>query len=352
MLNTFSICIPNFNYEKYIGITLNSVFSQSYQHYEVIVTDNASTDKSVDIITEFANKHTNLSYKVNRINVGFAGNLDESGRMAVNDYMIMLSSDDVINNDALSTYNTFINLINSSIKHRFAFCSTFEKIDAEGTFLNLIGPSSLLWRESDIADDLTNEMGCKIYKVASGEMLKRCISRFSTPFNFASACYMADTYKSVGGYGGGRSINPDKWFHWKVLADTDYVYFIDKPLFQYRWHNNNQGAQQTRDQLLKFWVDDYKTSFESTAAMLTKAAVNQYFVNQSFIDRSIMPYVLQHLLRNDFDMARRIFYFGLSCYPKLMRRNKYYLISKIILISSWTGNPILALIKLLKRNEI
>ena len=43
----FSICIPNYNYGSYIGETIKSVLNQTYENYEIIVVDNASTDDSI-----------------------------------------------------------------------------------------------------------------------------------------------------------------------------------------------------------------------------------------------------------------------------------------------------------------
>ena len=107
----FSICIPNFNYEHYIDITLSSVHHQLYDNFEVFVSDNASTDKSIEVIKKHAIADSRVSYRANPSNIGFAGNLDEAGRMAQGDWMIMLSSDDVMNNNALAEYNKFIQLI-------------------------------------------------------------------------------------------------------------------------------------------------------------------------------------------------------------------------------------------------
>jgi len=49
----FSIIIPVYNVEKYIRRTLESVFSQTEKDFEVIVVDDASTDKSMDIVKSF-----------------------------------------------------------------------------------------------------------------------------------------------------------------------------------------------------------------------------------------------------------------------------------------------------------
>ena len=41
----FSICIPNYNYEKYLGRTIQSVLDQTDADFEIVVSDNASTDR-------------------------------------------------------------------------------------------------------------------------------------------------------------------------------------------------------------------------------------------------------------------------------------------------------------------
>ena len=100
----FSICIPNYNYARYLGQTIQSVLDQQDVEFELLVSDNASTDNSVAIVHGFADSRIRL--KVNACNVGFAGNLDRVAEMATGDYMIMLSSDDIMHPRALSTYQS------------------------------------------------------------------------------------------------------------------------------------------------------------------------------------------------------------------------------------------------------
>lgn len=317
----FSICIPNYNYAHYIDITLASVHNQLYSDFEVIISDNASTDKSVEVIQKYAHADKRINYKVNPTNIGFAGNLDEAGRMASGDWMIMLSSDDVMKEHALAAYHQFIQLVPSN--EQFAFCSTFEKIDSDGHFLELLGPNSL-WKTGDIDQYLTSKMGYDVYKVKASEMLKRSITKFLNPFNFASTCYPQERYHRVGGYGGGRLYNPDKWFHWKILTEVDFVYFLDAPLFQYRWHTSNQAAQQSQSQILKYWLDEYRNCFEISDSMFQKTGLPTNSVPQYFIDRCIIPYVFNYLKQGQDLLARRLLSFGLSCYSSQIKQNKYY----------------------------
>lgn len=319
----FSICIPNYNYEHYIDITLSSVNQQHFNNFEVLISDNASTDKSIEVIKAHANADKRISYKANPSNIGFAGNLDEAGRMAQGDWMIMLSSDDVIKNNALEEYDKFIQLV--SKEQKFAFCSTFEKIDSNGGFIEFLSAkNSSLWLENDIDTELSTKMGYPVYKVANGVMLNRCLTKFLNPFNFASTCYPQHIYTQIGGYGGGRLYNPDKWFHWKILTEVNYVYYLDAPLFQYRWHSGNQATQQSQSQVLKYWLDEYRNCFEISEQMRICAELTQEHITQNFINHCILPFVYKHLKSGNHQLALRIFNFGKACYPKHMKKNKYY----------------------------
>ncbi len=329
----FSICIPNYNYERYLGETLESAVNQHYNNYEVVISDNASTDKSLEIIKNYAKQYDFIRYKVNQTNVGFAGNLDKSAEMATGDWIIMLSSDDLMTKEALNSYELFISNAVKKYGTEIAFCSAFDKIDGESKYLEYIGPSKRIWFEEDIDKDLSAMLGCNVYKVESATALRRCLTFFYNPFNFASTCFPASVYNKVEGYSSSRLINPDKWFHWKLLCKTGYVFYIDKPLFKYRWHNHNQASQQTQSGALKFWIDEYRSSFEISSEMLSKSGFTAEEVATAFVNRSVFPYVFKHLKLNERKMAFRIFAFGMATYPHIsFKSRKTYLLFLLILL--------------------
>ena len=49
-MKKISVIIPNYNYEKYIIERIDSILNQTYPIYELIILDDCSTDKSVDLI--------------------------------------------------------------------------------------------------------------------------------------------------------------------------------------------------------------------------------------------------------------------------------------------------------------
>ncbi len=48
-----SVCITVYNREEYIAQCIESVISQDYKNIEIIISDNCSTDRSVEIIKSF-----------------------------------------------------------------------------------------------------------------------------------------------------------------------------------------------------------------------------------------------------------------------------------------------------------
>ena len=79
-----------YNYERFLGRTIQSVRDQTGAESRFSVSDNASTDRSMDIVQGFADPR--IRWRVNRCNVGFAGNLDRAarpGRRRANDHALV-----------------------------------------------------------------------------------------------------------------------------------------------------------------------------------------------------------------------------------------------------------------------
>ncbi|MEQ1665009.1 MAG: glycosyltransferase [Bdellovibrionales bacterium] len=93
-----SIVIPVYNQRKYIEKTLNSVLGQSYERLECIVVDDGSTDGSGDVARSFGDRVTVISQK----NQGQATALNKGWSAASGEILGYLSSDDLIDSNAIS----------------------------------------------------------------------------------------------------------------------------------------------------------------------------------------------------------------------------------------------------------
>jgi glycosyltransferase involved in cell wall biosynthesis len=91
-----SIIVPAFNAEKYIGKTLASVRSQSYQYWEVIVTDDCSTDGTARIVSEFMQSTSqNVQLLQHARNCGVSVARNTAMKTAQGEYIAFLDADDI-----------------------------------------------------------------------------------------------------------------------------------------------------------------------------------------------------------------------------------------------------------------
>ena len=55
-----SVLVPVYNAEPFLVMCLDSIFAQTYPNFEVVCIDDASADKSADILEQYARKHPRM----------------------------------------------------------------------------------------------------------------------------------------------------------------------------------------------------------------------------------------------------------------------------------------------------
>jgi len=99
-----SVIIPVYNVERYLNTCLNSVLRQTLKEFEIICIDDCSTDKSWDILREYANKDSRVKIIKNERNLGPSVARNRGLDMAKGEYIFFLDSDDFIFRDALECF--------------------------------------------------------------------------------------------------------------------------------------------------------------------------------------------------------------------------------------------------------
>lgn len=89
-----SICIPTYNRANFIGDTLSSIITQLTPDCEIVISDNASTDETADVIRGHAKACAQLRYYRQPSNVGSDRNYDFAVRKARGKYCWLMSDDD------------------------------------------------------------------------------------------------------------------------------------------------------------------------------------------------------------------------------------------------------------------
>lgn len=96
-----SIGLPVFNGERYLRFTVDSLLGQSFCDFELIITDNASTDSTMLICQEYAARDPRIKYFRNMENMGAAQNFNLAFSLAKGKYFKWAAADDVLSPDFL-----------------------------------------------------------------------------------------------------------------------------------------------------------------------------------------------------------------------------------------------------------
>ena len=93
-LPKISVIIPSYNKVKFIGRTLESIFSQKYNNLEVIVQDGASTDGTVKIIEKYADKYPKTLFWESKKDSGQLDAINKGLGHAGGDIVTYINADD------------------------------------------------------------------------------------------------------------------------------------------------------------------------------------------------------------------------------------------------------------------
>lgn len=335
-----SVLIPNYNYARYIGETIDSVLMQATPATEIIVTDNASTDASQEVVRGFTDGRVRLS--VNPCNVGFSANLERVASLARGRRMLLLSSDDKMRPGALATYERLETALGDKAD-RSVWGAASTVIDSHGNTTGRIDPDPKLWRDAQVDPELSAAVGFRVRSLPAAQLLRRSLELLRTPLPFATTCYPKVLHDAVGGYAGGRLMNPDKWFLWKLLAAAETAYVIDEPLFEYRVHGSGQLAQETRSGALKHITDQYVATFSLPDEVLAKAGIDRDVLARAFVEQDIGLRGLAALSDGKRMTAWRAVKFAQATYPDLARANAKVWLLRALLVSGPVGSRVAAI---------
>jgi glycosyltransferase involved in cell wall biosynthesis len=158
------ICIPNYNSEKTIAETIDSLINQTYKNIIIKVFDNNSTDDSMNILLRYSKEYSNIHVFKNDVNIGGEANFTKCIQNMEGDYGAIYHSDDIYmstiveeevqaleNNDisavftrtkSINEYSTIVNRIDQfpdnlskELFYKCSFYDIFDLILKNGNFL-------------------------------------------------------------------------------------------------------------------------------------------------------------------------------------------------------------------------
>lgn len=98
-----SIIVPIYNVEKYILLSIESIYKQGLdeESFEVILVNDGSTDKSMEVIADFILQHKNI-HVINQVNQGLSVARNNGIAQAKGEYILMPDPDDLLIENSLS----------------------------------------------------------------------------------------------------------------------------------------------------------------------------------------------------------------------------------------------------------
>ena len=130
LLPAISVVIPMYNVEKYIGECLDSILTQTFQNFEVIVVDDCSADSSVEIVENYASKFDGrLTLERLEKNSGEGGYVPRNKAMKLSrgEYIFFLDADDTITPTAFEELYALAKTFDADVVQ----CEKFFKIPDE-----------------------------------------------------------------------------------------------------------------------------------------------------------------------------------------------------------------------------
>lgn len=164
MHNKVTIGIPVFRVEQFIRRTMESVLSQTYDNIEFLVIDDASDDKTLDVLHSIQERHPrghSIRLLSHDYNMGVSETRNQIIDEAKGDYLYFVDSDDIIDKDTISLLMSQIEKYNLDIVF-----GSYERIELSGE-RSLFQYPRLLFENSDSFADFA-------YKKYAGFQASAC----------------------------------------------------------------------------------------------------------------------------------------------------------------------------------
>lgn len=283
-----SIVVPVYNAEKYVKETLDSVLGQSYRNIELICVDDGSSDSTLSILKEYANKDPRVIILSQKNQ--YAGVARNNGMShASGDYIMFLDSDDIFEKNMISY------LIDIATKRD-------TEIIVFG-YWRFIGSTM---KRRPVRNHYKNHLRC------SSNEIKNDIFQITRSLPWDKFIKM-DFLRETGIQYQGTKVNNDIFFNRTLVTEANRLYFTTKRFVNYRIENNNSlqgklnknptdfitGIMGIHDELSKRGtLNIFKESFDKMVLSDILAhlrRVNTYFEYETIINRIVECNLFDHL---------------------------------------------------------
>jgi hypothetical protein len=291
-----SVCIPTFNYGRFLGRAVDSVLAQDRGDFELIVVDNASTDDTQDVLARYDDPR--LRVVRNPRNLGLFGNFARCLELASGELVKFLAADDWL--------------------HPAYLREAAALAEAHPSAAIVSGPGFYV-------DEAGTVFGAGVFGVFGAGLVPgadalaaqaRLLNVVGMPSN---ALLRRAALEDAGGFDGRFAPAADVHLWGKLLARHDLAWF-DRPLSYLRFHRtkaHDYGLDPSESTFLA-WEDLGRTAGPRVGPDVVRAALD------AEAERSLL-YVTTHLLTGDVSGARRIAAFTTPHVPATRALSRFVL---------------------------
>lgn len=299
-----SIALCTYNGERFLKEQLDSIVGQIYQNLELIIVDDHSTDNTIKILHEYAEKHPFIKVYLNSTNLGYIKNFEKAMKLCSGSLIALSDQDDI-----------------------------WQKTKIEKQ-VEAIGENVLIYHDSKFIDHEGKPLGknmsdlMNLYRGDQPEVFLffNCISGHSVLFKKKLLDIMLPF--------------PSTYFHdwWMVYVATNLgsIHFLTEPLVHYRQHTNTDTNLLKRDKSKRKKVnvssiEKYKRRVE----WLKSCAQFSYNKNPLFVKNIYQEYLNSENTYFLFKIAK-ILYHNRSILFKINNKSSFSKLNFIIK-ESWGG---------------
>lgn len=229
-MEKIDILLATYNGEKFVKEQIESILNQTYENFNLIISDDASTDNTLNILEEYEKKDTRIKVFKKERNEGLIDNFEFLLKNVTSDYFMFSDQDDIWKKDKIEKSINKLKEENSGLVY-----TDLEIVDEK---LNVIYPS--YWKYKQIY--------IKIIKYNNFEALY--LNNFVTGCTIlAKSKYIKDILPLPRN---SKFVLHDYWTA-LIISAKDKISYVEEPTIQYRQHKNNRvGSSRKSDQLENF----------------------------------------------------------------------------------------------------
>lgn len=307
-MEKIDILLATYNGEKFVKEQIESILNQTYENFNLIISDDASTDNTLNILEEYEKKDTRIKVFKKEKNKGLIDNFEFLLKNVTSDYFMFSDQDDIWKKDKIEKS------INKLKEESLGLVYTdLEIVDEK---LNVIYPS--YWKYKQIYK--------KIIKYNNFEALY--LNNFVTGCTIlAKSKYIKDILPLPRN---SKFVLHDYWTA-LIISAKDKISYVEEPTIQYRQHKNNRvGSSRKSDQL---------ENFEDLRNLFIKVKIEHFEVFKENIEKiktkEISKYTNEAL--KYFENLKKVKYINLKNWNLFFRLYKYeefsYTIQNFIILN-------------------